>query len=174
MGDFMASVVTWQGMKHYALSCGLLLIPALIWNVALIDRLPPAYAMSEFWRDIPVGLGFLENLFRTLVFGLPFLMPLDLSTSVARRALLVFTFGTLIYFGSWLALMAAPSSDWASSAFGFIAPAYTPALWLFGIAQLGRRLFWGNTYRWWVYLLVSAPFLTAHIWHTFIVYARTH
>jgi hypothetical protein len=166
--------VTPQGIRYYLSSCGLLLVPALVWNVALASYLPAAFAPSEFWRDIPAPLGFVENLFRTLVFVLPFLMPLDLSTPTSRRALLWFAFGTLIYFGSWLALMVSPASSWATSALGFMAPAYTPALWLIGIAMLGQKLFWGRSYRWWMYLLVAAPFLTAHIWHTALVYSRIH
>jgi hypothetical protein len=39
------------------------------------------------------------------LFGLPFAMPLRLATTAERRALLVFVFGTLAYFASWLALM---------------------------------------------------------------------
>jgi hypothetical protein len=45
-------------------------------------------------------------------------------------------------------------------------------LWLVGLALVGRRLFWGHAYRWWFYLPGAAIFLSAHIWHTAIVYAR--
>jgi hypothetical protein len=61
---------------------------------------------------------------------------------------------------------------WAGSALGFLAPAYTPVLWFTGLALLGRRLFWGGFYRWWMYLVLSLAFLAAHVTHTFIVYAR--
>ncbi len=93
-------------------------------------------------------------------------MPLELSTAAQRRGLLLFALGTLVYFGSWLAVMASPASSWSTSALGFIAPAYTPALWLLGLALIGRRLFWGQLYRWWMYVVISALFLAAHITHT--------
>ncbi len=163
-----------QGRLRYLQSCGLLLLPALLWNVAFSDRLPPAYAMAEFWRDVPAPLGFIENSLRIIVFVLPFAMPLDLSTPAQRKALLVFVFGTLVYFASWLAVMASPDSFWSTSALGFTAPAYTPALFLLGLAMLGRRLFWGHFYRMWMYFVVSGGFLAAHISHTALVYARNH
>ena len=162
-----------QRLLHYLASCGLLLVPAAVWNLAFVDQLPPVYAAAEFWRDIPAPLTFIENSLRMLVFALPFAMPLDLSTPAQRRALLIFVLGTLVYFGSWLAVMAAPGSSWSTSAIGFAAPAYTPAIWLLGISLLGRRLFWGHAYRWWMYLVVSLVFLATHISHTLLVYART-
>ena len=167
-------MTTQQSLLRYVASCGLLLLPAILWNVAFGEKLPSAYAMTEFWRDIPAPLGFIENSLRIIVFVLPFAMPLEFSTPTQRRALLVFTFGTLVYFASWLAIMASPGSSWSTSALGFTAPAYTPALWLLGLAMLGRRLFWGHLYRRWMYVLVSGGFLAAHISHAALVYARSH
>lgn len=158
---------------HYALSCGLLLIPAIAWNLAFTSKLMPPAAMSEFWRDIPRPLMLIENLLRALVFGLPFAMPLYTSKKSERRALLVFVLGTLVYFASWLALMYWPHSVWSSSILGSLAPAYTPILWLPSLAVLGKRLFWGHFYRWWMYLLVCIGFLAAHITHAAIVYSRS-
>lgn len=163
-----------QTILRYLYSCGLLLLPAMLWNVAFIDRLPPAIAGAEFWRDIPVPLALAENSLRLIVFALPFAMPLELSTPLHRRGLLVFVLGTLVYFVSWLVLMASPDSPWSRSAVGFLAPAYTPALWLIGLAMLGRRLYWGSYYRWWMYLLISGSFLVAHISHAGLVYGRNY
>ena len=159
--------------SHYALSCGLLLIPAIAWNLAFTSKLMPASAMTEFWRDIPGALVFVENLLRALVFGLPFAMPLQIATKTEWRALLVFGLGTLVYFASWLALMVWPHTAWSTSALGSLAPAYTPLLWLPSLAILGKRLFWGHFYRWWMYLLVCIGFLFAHITHAAIVYIRS-
>lgn len=159
-------------MRRYLSNCGWLLLPAVLWNVAFATRLPAAFQPEEFWRDIPGVLAALENGLRIVVFVLPFFMPLRLRERAQRRALLLFAAGTLIYFGSWLALMAAPQSAWATSALGFTAPAWTPALWLGALALLGRDLYWGRFYRWWMYALVSMAFLAAHISHTAIVFAR--
>jgi hypothetical protein len=154
-------------------SCGLLLIPALAWNLALAEQLPPAFSPAAFWSDIPSFLGFAENVTRAVVIALPFFMPLELATPVQRQGLAVFAVGTLVYFASWLPLICWPTSAWCESAAGFMAPAYTPVLWLLGLAMVGRRLFWGRFYRWWFYLVIAALFLGAHILHAGIVFART-
>lgn len=161
-------------VRRYALSCGLLLIPVGVWNIALKGSLPPSFAPAEFDRDIPAPLALTENSVRLAIFALPFLMPLKLRAPGSIRAVSVFAAGTVLYFASWLALILFPSSAWSSTAFGFAAPAYTPALWLLGIALLGRQLFWGRFYRWWMYALLSIAFLAAHISHTTLVFARTH
>jgi hypothetical protein len=161
-------------IRRYALSCGLLLIPASVWNIALTGYLPPSFAPAEFWRDIPMPLALTENSLRLAVFVLPFLMPLNLAAPGRIRALLVFVLGTLLYFASWLALILFPTSAWSSSALGFAAPAYTPSLWLLGIALLGRELFWGTFYRWWMYAALAIAFLAAHTSHTALVFTRTH
>lgn len=160
-------------IRHYALSCGLLLVPASLWNIALTKHLPSAFSLAEFSRGIPVPLVFAENSLRVAVFVLPFFMPLNLAAPTSKRALLIYAGGTLIYFASWLALILFPASSWSTSALGFIAPAYTPLLWLLGIALLGRQLFWGAFYRWWMYLVLVLPFLATHVLHTAMVYARS-
>lgn len=159
---------------RYPSSCGLLLLPVILWNIALVGQLPPAFSPAEFWRDVPQGLAFAENSLRVVVFAAPFFMPLNISTPASRRGLLIFALGVAIYFASWLALILFPASSWSTSAIGFVAPAYTPLLWLLGIALVGRQLFWGAFYRWWMYLLLALVFLAAHVSHTAIVYARSH
>ena len=159
-------------LQHYALSCGLLLLPSVAWNIVLVKRLPPAFQLDEFWRDVPAPLAFAENGLRIAVFVLPFLMPLDVAARGSVRALVIFSAGTLLYFASWLALIWLPRSRWSRCALGFVAPAYTPLLWLVGIALLGDRLFWGTFYGWWMYLVPCVAFLVAHITHTMLVYSR--
>ena len=164
--------MTFAGIQRYALSCGLLLIPASLWNIALVEYLPPAFAPANCWRDIPASLALVENGLRAAVFALPFLMPLDMAAPGRMRAWFVFAFGTVVYFASWFMPIQFPASAWSTSALGFAAPAYTPFLWLLGIALLGRQLFWGTLYRWWMYLALALAFLAAHIAHTALVYAR--
>lgn len=162
-----------SALQRYALSCGLLLVPASLWNIALVDQLPSSFSPAEFWRDIPAPLAVAENSLRIAVFALPFFMPLNLATPGGKRALAVYAVGTLVYFASWLALILFPASRWSTSGLGFVAPAYTPVLWLLGIALVGRRLFWGGFYRWWMYLVLALAFLAAHVLHTAMVYARS-
>ncbi len=164
--------MTRTALTHYALSCGWLLLPAAAWNIALARQLPPAFQRDEFWRDVPAPLAVAENALRLAVFAAPFLMPLDLEASGSVRALFIFGAGTILYFASWLALIWRPESRWSRCPWGFAAPAYTPLFWLLGIALLGDRLFWGTFYRWWMYLVLCAAFLAAHIAHTMRVYSR--
>jgi hypothetical protein len=159
-------------LDQYALSCGLLLLPAAAWNIILAKRLPATFQPAEFARDIPASLAFAENGLRAAVFIVPFLMPLDITTPRAKWALLVYGAGTLLYFASWLALICLPKSSWSLCPFGFAAPAYTPLLWLLGISLLGDRLFWGEFYRWWMYFALCIAFLVAHFAHTLRVYFR--
>lgn len=163
-----------QALRPYTITYGLLLLPAIAWNAALFEHLPPAISRSEFWDAIPRPLAIVENTLRILVFAMPFFMPLRLSTRIQRRGLVLFVFGTLVYFASWLALIAYPHSSWSSSAVGFLAPAYTPALWLFGLALLAREFSWGSALRPWMYPTLSALFLAAHLSHAAIVYAQSY
>ena len=166
--------MTFAVIQRYGLSCGLLLVPASLWNIVLTERLPSSFAPAEFWRDIPVPLALAENSLRVAVFVLPFLMPLNFAAPGRMCALFVFGVGTLVYFASWFMLILFPASAWSTSALGFAAPAYTPFLWLLGIALFGRQLFWGTFYRWWMYLALALAFLAVHTSHTALVYARSH
>lgn len=161
-------------IRKYLVTCGVLLLPVFVWNAVLVRFLPPVFAPSEFWRDIPHLLGTAENSLRLLVFTLPFFMPLNVSSARQRTGLGIFIAGNLVYFASWLALIAAPNSMWSQSALGFLAPSYTPILWFAGLALLGGQLFWGSFYRWWMYLALSGLFLVAHVSHAVIVYARNY
>jgi hypothetical protein len=161
-------------LPRYALSCGLLLLPIFVW-VALFTRfLPSALGTAEFWRDIPAPLAYLENSLRLVVSVVPFLMPLELASAPQRRGLVVYGIGTALYFSAWAALMIAPRSPWATDPVGFLAPAYTPLVWLLGLALLGQRLYWGRFYRWWMFLFPATGFVVAHVAHTALVYARTY
>ena len=161
-------------IRKYFTTCGLLLLPVFVWNAMLMRFLPPAFSPGEFWRDIPPGLALAENGLRLLVFIIPFLMPLNLASTRQRIGLRIFITCTLVYFASWLPLIAAPNSPWSQSAIGFLAPAYTPILWFTGLAMLSHRLFWGRFYYWWMYLVLSGLFISAHITHAVIVYARNY
>lgn len=159
-------------LRRYALSCGLLLVPIFVWNAVLTDFLPSAWSTSSFWRDIPPLLASTENASRLVVAALPFFMPLEVNAPIQRRGLIVFGVGALLYFASWLAILLAPASAWSLSPVGFLAPAYTPFVWLFGVALVGRRLYLGRFYRWWMYLIPAGVFLAAHVGHAALVYAR--
>ena len=166
----LGAVTLWR----YALSCGLLLLPIFVWNAALTPSLPYPWGTAAFWQDIPRPLAYLENSARLIVSGLPFLMPFEPTSTLQRRGLVMYAGGTALYFCAWVAVLIAPGSAWAVSPIGFLAPAYTPLLWLVGLALLGRRLFWGRFYRWWMFLIPAGGFIAAHVTHAALVYARTY
>ena len=159
-------------LLRYLKSAGWLLVPVLLWNAALSSRLPNAFAPEVFSFDIPELLSATENVLRMAVFALPFFAPFELVTQSQKVGIAVFGIGLAIYFVSWLPLIAAPDSRWSTSALGFLAPAYTPLVWLLGLALLMQRLHWPSPYRWWFYLTLSIGFLGAHIGHAAIVFAR--
>ena len=155
----MSSATRADALRHYALSCGLLLLPIFAWNAALARSLPPAFSMTEFWRDISAPLALAENSLRAVVSVVPFFMPLELVSTRQRTGLVVYCVGAVLYFCSWVIIIIAPNSPWAASPAGFLAPAYTPLIWLAGVALLGRRLYWGRSYRWWMFLIPAAGFI---------------
>jgi hypothetical protein len=105
---------------------------------------------------------------------LPFLMPLDIATGFERQGLLLFFVGTLLYCLAWVPLMIAPESQWSSSWPGFVAPTYTPIIWLTGLGLIGRRLYVPSPFRRWMYVALVCGFVAFHVTHTNIVYARNY
>jgi len=157
---------------NYVLNCMLLLLPIMAWNIIFTSKLPLMYSQEVFWRDIPPVIATGENFFRLIVFILPLLMPLRIETSTQKLGLWFYITGTVIYFISWLAQMYFSQSAWSLSAFGFLAPAYTPIIWLVGIGLIGTTLYFSSPYRSWMYIVTSIFFIGFHISHAFIVYSR--
>lgn len=160
-------------LTDYFLNCILLLIPILAWNMVFASRLPRLYSPDVFEKDIPALLSMGENFFRILVFILPILMPLRIETQSQKLGLYLYLVGTAIYFLSWLMQMYFPQSTWSLSAFGALAPAYTPLIWLVGISLIGSALYFQSPYRSWMYVLLSLIFISFHLSHAWTVYIRT-
>ncbi len=159
-------------LKNYLLNCGLLLLPIMAWNIVFASVLPRAYSAEVFWKDIPSFLASGENSFRLIIFIMPFFMPLRIETQIQKAGLWLYAIGTAIYFLSWLAQIYFPQSAWSLSAFGFLAPAYTPLIWLAGIALIGSTFYFSVPYRAWMYITLSIIFLGFHLAHTATVYSR--
>lgn len=156
---------------RYVLSCGWLMLPVLVWNLALGSQLPRALQPEIFWRDIPLPLAWAENTLRLAVSVLPFLMRLP-SRPLPKLGIALYGLGLSTYAASWVLLIWRPGSAWSQSLVGFTAPAYTPLLWLLGIAVLGRRLYPNIPYRPWVYATLSVLFVAAHLAHAVLVFTR--
>jgi len=161
-------------LKKYSLNCFLLTIPIMLWNVFLTKKLPEAFQPEIFWDDIPSFLTFGENISRIIVFTLTFLMPLSILTSTQKKGLFLYISGSILYFASWLILIYFPESGWSNSILGFMAPAYTPFLWLTGIGLIGNSYYFNLTYRRWQFIGTSLVFLMFHNFHTLTIYFRTH
>ena len=157
---------------NYLLNCMLLLLPIMAWNMIFASKLPQAYSQEVFWKDIPPLIATGENIFRLLVFVLPLLMPLRIEPQSQKLGLWLYIIGTAIYFLSWLVQMYFPQSAWSLSAVGFLAPAYTPIIWLIGIGLLGSTLYFSSPYRSWMYMLTSIIFIGFHLSHALTIYLR--
>ncbi|MGB4847929.1 MAG: hypothetical protein WBP41_08440 [Saprospiraceae bacterium] len=161
-------------MIKYFYSCFLLTIPILAWNLLLTNKLPTAFQPEIFRDHIPIYVMYGENIFRTLVFLLTFLMPLSFRSDIQKKCVFLYAAGTLIYFTSWIILIYYPHGEWSNSLVGFLSPSLTPLLWLTGIWLIGEEFFINLPFKRWIFLIVSICFLLFHNLHTFIVYTRLH
>ena len=162
-----------QPVYRYFLSCFLLTLPVMAWNILLSNHLPRVFQSASFRKDIPDFLIYGENVSRTLLFGITLCMPLHISTQRQKRGIWLYIAGMLLYFASWLMLIYFPEGSWSTSIWGFMAPAYTPALWLTGIALAGNSFYFRRTYKPWMLILISVIFLAFHNYHTYIVFCRS-
>jgi hypothetical protein len=152
----------------------LLTLPPLLFSFAFWGSLPAAFSFNNFWKDIPPALVLGGNLTQVFVFAFPVLMRAGLSSPRQRLGLKVYGVGLAAYYASYFAQIAFPDSVWSTSALGFVAPAYTPLLWLAGIAMVADRLYVRRIpYRWWFYLGGSLAFVAFHVAHALLVFSRT-
>jgi len=161
-----------DSLMSYLLNCLLLLLPIMAWNLIFASKLPWAYSEEVFSKNIPSFIASGENIFRLIVFILPVLMPLRIEMQSQKFGLWLYIAGTAIYFVSWLAQIYFPQSAWSLSAWGFLAPAYTPLIWLVGIGLIGSAFYFSSPYRSWMYIITSVVFLGFHLSHALTVYLR--
>jgi hypothetical protein len=150
-----------------------LLVPILIFNLLFANQLPAAFQEDVFWKDIPRSISLPENLLRILVMILPLFMRLRVSTPSQKLGLSLYLTGIFIYFASWAVLIASPQCAWSTSEIGFLAPAYTPIVWLAGIGLIGDELLLPIVpFKPWMYWTLSAFFLMFHNLHAHLVDSR--
>ncbi|MBV8049619.1 MAG: hypothetical protein JOZ80_00440 [Acidobacteriaceae bacterium] len=137
-----------------------------------MSRLPKLYQREVFWRDIPAWIRLGESIFRGIVFVFPIFMPLQLTRPSQAIGLLLYCTGLFLYFFSWSMQIWYPRNPWSDSRWGFMAPSYTPLVWLTGIALIGDSLYLPIAYTPWVYVALSLAFLVFHNLHTWIVYSQ--
>ncbi|MGG8496590.1 hypothetical protein ACQY1Q_09250 [Tenacibaculum sp. TC6] len=127
--------------KNYLANCFLLLIPLILWNVALINYLPKKYRADSFNNHIPLIIKYSENGIRLILFILPVFMILSLKTNLQKIGFSMYILGIILYFSSWLLVIINPDSSWSQSLIGFMAPAYTTILFFVGIGLIGNKAF---------------------------------
>ncbi len=154
----------------YGANCFFLLVPVFIWNILLARALPQPYSPELFGKGIPAPLLLAENCLRLTLFAFPLIMRLGLSSQQQRTGLVVYVAGLLLYGSSWLVQIWAPESPWSRSAAGFLAPAYTPAIWLVGIGMVGEHSFIEWPYRQQLFFGLAVAFVFVHTAHAFMAY----
>ena len=93
-------------------------------------------------------------------------MPLRIVSRRQRIGLTFYLLGLGMY---WVAFAGGAG---AAHPVGFMAPAWTPAIWLAGISLIADQFYFSIPYRPWMYMAVSIVFLLFHNLHAWIVWAR--
>lgn len=150
-----------------------LLVPVMVWNAALTAKLPPAFSRDIFWNAIPSLISIPENILRIVLFALPSVTVCG-AYSTHKRGYILFILGLAAYFASWLLLIFQPMSKWSLSLIGFLAPAYTPVLWLGGIALIIESYVCHAQWNRFAFFVTATAFLSVHVTHAFIIYQREY
>jgi hypothetical protein len=159
-------------MRKFLLNAYVPLLPILVWNLLLTDRLPQILHPALFNQAIPLFIVIGENIFRSIIFTMPLAMQNDYRNKAGRAGVKLYLFGSLLYYASWLILIFFPQAHWSHSLFGLAAPAYTPFVWLVGIAYMANSYYFPLPYKRWHYFLPALAFSGFHLAHAYIVYAR--
>ena len=161
-----------MSIRKYLFNCFLLLVPVIGWDILFASRLPAPFQSEIFQSEIPLAISIGEHIFRVFIFLLAFLMPISIKSPIQKVGIILYAIGLLAYFASWLLLIYYPESSWSKSCQGFMAPAYTPALWLAGIALIGKNFYFRLPYGRWIFIALAVIFLILHNIHTGIVCIR--
>jgi hypothetical protein len=141
------------------LNCLWLLLPVFTWNAIFAPRLPQAGFKSD--AGVPRPILATEQALRIAIFLWPLLLPLRWQDQQSRAGLILYFMGLFVYFASWLPLLYRPEAAWSKSPGGLLAPAFTPLLWLIGIALVGGS---------WPYALLSVLFVAVHVYHNVLAH----
>ncbi|WKZ35124.1 MAG: hypothetical protein QY332_16035 [Anaerolineales bacterium] len=131
-----------------------LMLPLLAWNIVLAPKITLEQVVSD--ANSPAWLLTAESITRIIVFVFPILLALQFRDVLGKAGLVIYVFGTLIYFASWIPLIWMPASDWSASPLGLLAPRLTPLLPFLGIALIGHSA---------PYVVFSVIFVALHTWH---------
>ena len=159
-----------RGFSTYLANCFWLLIPIFVWNLVFYRSLPAIYTSESAWGGISPWIVYGEHVLRALVFLIPLLMVFELGTGIQKAGLAVYVVGLLVYFASWVMQMWFPDSGWDRSAVWFSATAWTPLIWLTGIAMIGQRSFLPISQISWIYMGLAVAFVSVHTAHSVLAF----
>lgn len=157
-------------ITYYINNGFLLTLPVLIWDIAVAPMLPMPF-QPAFFTDVPPVLLYTENILRAVVLLLALLMPFSFTTRRQMAGVVLYIAGLLVYMGSWLVLIFG-RPEWSGKVFVFLAPAYTPSVWLSGIGMMGESFYFSMPFRRWFFIAASLLFLVFHNLHTFIIFNK--
>lgn len=162
------------GWYRYALNCFVLTMPIILWNIVFIEKLPEPFQPEVFWSNIPTVVAYSESISRLLILILLAFIPITLSNKLQKVGFALYLIGVCLYFAAWINLIYFPKSVFSNTIAGFMAPAYTPIIWLLGIGLIGKSYYFNMPFSRWPYLILMSIFLLFHNYHTFIIYYHTH
>ncbi len=157
-----AELLNYLEMSKYLLNCFLLLIPVFVLNIVFINSLPQSYS-----ANIQNTTNTLQSVFRIIIFILPLIMSISIEMKLQKFGLVLYIVGIVLYFISWIMQTHYPDSIWSQSVFGFLAPAYTPILWLVGIGLIGKVFFVRIPSFPIIYITLSLMFVLFHTLHIY-------
>lgn len=147
-----------------------LVIPPMVITFGLWGALPTPYSLEVFWKDTPEWLGFLENTFRVLVFGLPAILYFGKKERGQPLGWYLYVGGLAVYLVSYLLQILFPNSGWSQSLIGFTAPAWSTLFWFVGVGLVCVRSWLPIPWHRAIYLGSAFFFLIFHIGHAGLVF----
>lgn len=150
----------------------LLVVPAMAITFPLGPHLPAAYDGVSFDRGIPAWLSAAENLLRIVVFGVPVLLRFGRRAPLQPLGWFLYGVGLMLYLGSYLGQILAPTSGWSTGMVGFTAPAWTPLIWLIGVGLVCTETWVGIAWNRAVYPLLAMAFVALHGAHAYLAYLQ--
>lgn len=157
----------------YLQNCFLLLISILLWNLVFTKSLPKRYIEPEFQTNIPLFIKISENLLRILVFSLTLFMKLSFETPQQKTGFIIYCLGIILYFLSWIFQIKSANSTWSKSLPGFMAPAYTPLIWLCGIGLIGNHTFFFIPSITPIFISLSILFIITHLINNYYIFQNS-
>lgn len=151
-----------------------LTLPPLLFSLSLMALMPNALTPAQFNKGIPVALITIESIGRIVVFAMPALFSIGLSTTTQKRGLAVYVAGLAFYCLAYGTQNFFPNSDWSTSAFGFAASAYTNVVWMIGLGMLGEKFYFIKRirYRAIFYVVPAVVFVIIHTTHLVLYHQR--